>query len=84
MLSIFVAAMGVLLMSRIRAEGARVGLPLSATANPLDAAAGTASRALLGSGVEVVFWAMAALALVTLAAAALILLRGRGSQSELS
>jgi EmrB/QacA subfamily drug resistance transporter len=82
--AIGVAAMGVLLMSRIRAEGARLGLPLSATANPLDAAAGTASRALLGSGVEVVFWAMAGLALVTLAAAALILLRGRGSQSELS
>jgi hypothetical protein len=73
--------MGILLMSRIRAEGARLGLPATTTANPLDAAAGTASRALLGNGVEVVFWAMAGLALVTLAAAALILLRGGASES---
>jgi EmrB/QacA subfamily drug resistance transporter len=82
--AIGVAAMGVLLMSRIRAEGARLGLPPSATANPLDAAAGAASRALLASGVELVFWAMAGLALVTLAAAALTLLKGRASEPELA
>jgi EmrB/QacA subfamily drug resistance transporter len=81
--AIGVAAMGILLMSRIRAESARLGLPAAAAANPLDAAAGAASRALLGNGIEVVFWAMAGLALATLAAAALILLRGRASQSEL-
>jgi EmrB/QacA subfamily drug resistance transporter len=81
--AIGVAAMGVLLMSRIRTEGARLGVPASATANPLDAAGGAVGRTLLSGGVEAVFWVIVGVAVATLAIAVLIFLRRREPDSEL-
>jgi hypothetical protein len=78
-----VAAMGVLLMGWIRTEGARLGVPASATANPLDAASGAVSRALLGSGLEAVFWVIVGVAVATLAIAVLIFIRRQEPDSEL-
>jgi MFS family permease len=79
-----VAGMGILLVAGVRTQAARLGLPPSASANPLDAGAGAASRMLLGTGLETVFWVLVGLALATLAAALATLLRGSATEAELT
>jgi hypothetical protein len=79
-----VAGMGILLVAGVRTQAARLGLPPSASANPLDAGAGAASRMLLGTALEMVFWVLVGLALATLAAALAILLRGSATEADLT
>jgi MFS family permease len=78
-----VAGMGILLVARLKDEAVRLGLPPAATANPLNPGAGAAAQALLGAGLETVFWALVALAVATLLAALAILLRGGNLESDL-
>ena len=78
-----VAALGILLVARLRDEAARLGLPSAVIASPLHPGAGGAAQALLGAGLETVFWALVGLALATLLAALAILLRGGSLESDL-
>jgi EmrB/QacA subfamily drug resistance transporter len=78
-----VAALGILLVARLKDEAARLGLPPAVIANPLHPGAGAAAQALLGAGLETVFWALVGLAVATLLAALAILLRGGSLESDL-